>query len=89
MVSSKYLQPKRVHNVTEHQEELYDLEKIYDALHALISKFQKGNDASAVQNILKQLQSLEFSLQEFEENLEAMFKISIKRRVSLLNVLNN
>ncbi|KAL3514847.1 hypothetical protein ACH5RR_027564 [Cinchona calisaya] len=34
---SKIVQPKCVHYVTEQEEEVYNLEKIGDALHALIS----------------------------------------------------
>ncbi|KAL3505469.1 hypothetical protein ACH5RR_035310 [Cinchona calisaya] len=86
---TKFVQPKRVHYVAEQEEEVYGLEKVDEALHALLIKSQKGSDACALQNVLKQLKSLEFSIQEFEENLEDLFKSLIKRRVSLLNVLNN
>ena len=51
-------------------------------MHVLISNFDEVNDAFAAQNILKQLQSLEFAMQVVEENSEEIFKIL--RSVSLL-----
>ncbi|CAI9777937.1 unnamed protein product [Fraxinus pennsylvanica] len=54
-----------------------------------IHKLQKDMDTVSVQNILKQLNASEMTIQELEENLESFFRSIVKTRVSLLTVLNN
>ncbi|KAL2232473.1 UNVERIFIED_CONTAM: hypothetical protein Sindi_1427300 [Sesamum indicum] len=52
---------------------------------------KSGKDMNTIdmQNVLKQLQASEMTIQELEEELEAFFRSSLKTRVSLLNALNH
>ncbi|KAL3505468.1 hypothetical protein ACH5RR_035309 [Cinchona calisaya] len=67
-----------------------DIEKIDVELHLLNNK--KSNKASYLletQNPLKRLEAFETSIQELAEVLEIMFRLLLKTRVSLLNILNH
>ncbi|CAI9777940.1 unnamed protein product [Fraxinus pennsylvanica] len=80
---SKFTQSSHVHSETEEEsnsQELYGLN---------INKLRKDMDTVSVQNVTKQLNASEMTIQELEENLEAFFRSLLKIRVSLLNVLSN
>ncbi|CAI9763865.1 unnamed protein product [Fraxinus pennsylvanica] len=80
---SKFTQSSRVHFETEEEsnaQELYALN---------INKLQQDMDTVSVQDVMKQLDASERTIQELEENLEAFFRSLVKIRVSLLNALSH
>ncbi|KAL8135738.1 hypothetical protein AgCh_010388 [Apium graveolens] len=83
---SKLMKPKRVSFDTK-ETEGHEMKKIDEALNAFTT--QKSFKDNTVHNVLKQLQTLECSIQELEEGLEPIFRCLLNTRVSLLNVLNH
>ncbi|WOG97729.1 hypothetical protein DCAR_0417070 [Daucus carota subsp. sativus] len=84
---SKFMQSKRVSSDTKDTED-HEVKKIDEALNALTVQ-KSCKDINTVQNVLKQLQTLECSIQELEEGLEPIFRCLLNTRVTLLNVLNH
>ncbi|CAI9777941.1 unnamed protein product [Fraxinus pennsylvanica] len=80
---SKFTQSSRVYSQTEEESNAQDLYVLN------INKLRKDMDAFSVQDVMKQLNASEMSIQELEENLEAFFRSLVKIRVSLLNVLSH
>ncbi|CAI9763864.1 unnamed protein product [Fraxinus pennsylvanica] len=79
---SKFTQSSHVHSQTEEEsnaQELYALN---------INKLREDMDTLSGQDVMKQLNASEMTIQELEENLEAFFRSLVKIRVSLLNVLS-
>ncbi|CAA2954641.1 Hypothetical predicted protein [Olea europaea subsp. europaea] len=77
---SKFTQSSRAYTQTEGEsnaQELYALN---------INKLRKDMDPVSVQDVMKQLNASELTIQELEENLETFFRSLVKTRVSLLNV---
>ncbi|CAA3002328.1 uncharacterized protein LOC111409613 [Olea europaea var. sylvestris] len=80
---SKFTQSSHVHSGTEEEsnsQELFGLN---------INKLRKDMDKVSVQHVMKQLNASEMTIQELEENSEALFRSLVKIRVSLLNALSN
>ncbi|KAF2295310.1 hypothetical protein GH714_032543 [Hevea brasiliensis] len=84
-VIPKLLQSKSVS--CEVKKEVNEVEKIDAEL--FILKSSKDISISAIQNLLKGLETLESSIQEAEEDLECTYRLLVKTRVSLLNILNH
>ncbi|KAJ9170669.1 hypothetical protein P3X46_018761 [Hevea brasiliensis] len=84
-VIPKLLQSKSVS--CEVKMEVNEVEKIDAEL--FILKSSKDISISAIQNLLKGLETLESSIQEAEEDLECTYRRLVKTRVSLLNILNH
>jgi len=82
-VVSKLFQSKRV----SCEAELYELEKIDAEL--LVLKSSKDINSVQVQNTLKGLEALESTIQEAEEELEAVYRTLLKTRVTILNILSH
>ncbi|XP_062100808.1 uncharacterized protein LOC133811098 [Humulus lupulus] len=55
----------------------------------LVNSSNKGIKSVQVKQVLKGLESLEFNIQEFKEELECIFRQLMKTRVSILNIFNN
>ncbi|XP_021631887.1 uncharacterized protein LOC110629287 [Manihot esculenta] len=81
----KLLQSKRVSYDVETEEN--EVEKIDAEL--LILKSSKDISLSQIQSLLKDLEAFESSMQEAEEELECLYRLLVKTRVSLLNILNH
>ncbi|KAK1362242.1 hypothetical protein POM88_046716 [Heracleum sosnowskyi] len=84
---SKFMQLKRLSLDTK-ETQGHEMKKIDEALNALTTQ-KSCKDINTVQNVLKQLQTVECSIQELEEGLEPIFRCLLNTRVSLLNVLNH
>ncbi|KAL3505470.1 hypothetical protein ACH5RR_035311 [Cinchona calisaya] len=66
------------------------IEKIDNDLHLLnINKKSNKDRDLQMQNLVKGLQALDCSIQKLTEVLEIVFRLLLKTRVSLLNILNN
>ncbi|KAI3980609.1 hypothetical protein MKX01_025174 [Papaver californicum] len=89
--SSWSLISKLVHNTRvafeENEKETNEFVEVEMALITFIDKKQHKAIVSA-KSIQKPLETLEMSIQNFEEGLEGVFRGLIKTRVSLLNILN-
>lgn len=81
---SKLLNSKRV---SCEESDANEVEKIDAEL--LLLKSSKEVKLEQVQKVLKRLETLEFSIQEAEEELECAFRQLVKAGVSLLSILNN
>ena len=55
----------------------------------LALKSSKDISFLRVQNALKILEAFHWSIQEVEEELESVYRLLVKTRVSLLNILNH
>ncbi|KAF8377726.1 hypothetical protein HHK36_031110 [Tetracentron sinense] len=76
--------------VDKEEADINEIEKADVAVYALNNKKScKEIDVVQVQNVQKQLEALESSIQDLEEGLESVFRRLIKTRVSLLNMLNH
>ncbi|KAI3834329.1 hypothetical protein MKX03_030136 [Papaver bracteatum] len=88
--SSWLLISKLVHNTRvtceENEKEINDFVEVEVALNTFIGKKQHKAIVIA-KSIQKPLETLEMSIQNFEEGLEGVFRGLIKTRVSLLNIL--
>ncbi|KAK1362243.1 hypothetical protein POM88_046717 [Heracleum sosnowskyi] len=84
---SKFMQPTRV-SFGKKETEGDELKKIDEALNALTTQ-KSCKDINTVKNVLKQLQTVECSIQEVEEGLEPIFRCLLNTRVSVLNVLDH
>ncbi|XP_050207995.1 uncharacterized protein LOC126657364 [Mercurialis annua] len=82
-IFTKILQPKN--SSCEAEVEANEVEKIDAELCILKS----SNDIDQSKNLLKELERLEMSLKEAEEELECVYRKLVKIRVSLLNSLNH
>ncbi|KAJ6921013.1 hypothetical protein NC651_014557 [Populus alba x Populus x berolinensis] len=82
-VVSKLFQSKRV----QCEAELNEFEKIDAEL--LVLKSSKDINSVQVQNTLKGLEALESTIQEAEEELEAVYRKLLKTRVTILNILSH
>ncbi|GAB4828415.1 hypothetical protein Ancab_035413 [Ancistrocladus abbreviatus] len=82
---AKLMQSKRAS--CETAQDANEVDKIDHALYALGTK-KSSTDVKSVQSLLKQLETLELSINEIEDDLEAVSRCLVKTRVSLLNVLN-
>ncbi|GAB4832995.1 hypothetical protein Ancab_007018 [Ancistrocladus abbreviatus] len=81
---AKLMNSKRV----SFDEDANEVEKIDRTLYAL--EVKKSNiENRVVQNLLKQLETLEMDIKEVEDALEPVSRCLVKTRVSLLNVLNH
>ncbi|KAK6131433.1 hypothetical protein DH2020_034836 [Rehmannia glutinosa] len=77
---SKFTQTRRVHSEVEQQSCAEDLCAL---------NIHKSTQLMDSTNMLKQLKTSEMTIQEIEEDLEALFRSLVKTRVSLLNVLSH
>ncbi|OAY35476.1 hypothetical protein MANES_12G104900v8 [Manihot esculenta] len=84
-IISKALQSKRVS--CEVETEVNEVEKLDAEL--LTLKSSKDISISQLQSLLKGLEALGSSIQEAEEELECIYRLLVKTRVSLLNILNH
>ncbi|KAI3472629.1 hypothetical protein Pfo_031020 [Paulownia fortunei] len=80
---SKFAQTSRVYSEVEKESGAEDLCSMN------IHKSRKSMDSMTVKNMLKQLKTSEMTIQEIEEELEALFRSLVKTRVSLLNVVSH
>lgn len=82
---SKLVYKKKV-GCNEEEVEVNEFANVDEALQGFeTSKFENATHVETVQN---ELQSLESCAQDFEERLERLFRRLIKTRVALLNILN-
>ncbi|GMN38279.1 hypothetical protein TIFTF001_007515 [Ficus carica] len=88
---SKLMHKKKVGCDQEELEtDVNEFAKVEEALQRLMCHdTSKVENASHMENVQAELQSLELCVQDFEERLERLFRRLIKTRVSLLNILNN
>uniref|UniRef100_A0A2C9UT46 Uncharacterized protein n=1 Tax=Manihot esculenta TaxID=3983 RepID=A0A2C9UT46_MANES len=80
-------QPKSKRVSYDVETEENEVEKIDAEL--LILKSSKDISLSQIQSLLKDLEAFESSMQEAEEELECLYRLLVKTRVSLLNILNH
>ncbi|XP_050208541.1 uncharacterized protein LOC126657802 isoform X3 [Mercurialis annua] len=86
-IFTKFLQPKN--ESCKEEVEVNEMEKIDAELHILKSKKKSSNDSNQRKSMLKEIEALEMSLKEAEEDLECVYRRLVKIRVSILNSLNH
>ncbi|CAL1355376.1 unnamed protein product [Linum trigynum] len=80
-VVSKYLKSK--------QDKATEMGQLQSELMVLRSNSKAVTSVEEVQKVLKGLAGMEWSLQEYEEELECIYRKLVKTRVSFLNILNH
>ncbi|GAA0160231.1 hypothetical protein LIER_39003 [Lithospermum erythrorhizon] len=84
---SKFLQERKVVSFEGNNEEV-EVNQILRIDSSLVQIIQKNFNPLHLENMLRNMKTLEFDIEEIEKELDVVFRLLLKTRVSLLNIFN-